>query len=262
MSARELPLVAYSPLLALTAHLPGNVFVALALAAFHFTPLAFLAALAWARPSRVEIGAPLLLAMLLGGTALYAWITTVFGDGLNEAGRHFLAGALAIDVALLAIIVGVPVLVAHWVKAPRQGALQMVAAAAVVAVLALAIVAEFRWAQTEPLAIGLLEQPDGRSVPSSGVQLRGWALDPFGVESVQVEAGSLRRTARFGEPSPDLQASIPAYPDAARSRFTLDLGGEELAQAGAPKELTLRVLVKSRAGPVTEIDRRRLEFAQ
>jgi hypothetical protein len=261
VTARELPWQAFSPLLAMTSHIPVAVFVAVALAMFLFTPFALLMAIAWARPSRVEIGTPVLLAMLLGGTALYAWVTTVFGDGLSEAGRHFLAGSLAIDTALIAIVVGVPVLAVHWVKAPRQGAMQMVAGVAVVAVIALASVMAFRWAETEPLAIGALERPDGRQAPSSGVQLGGWALDPFGVEGVQVEVGTLRRAARIGEPSPDVQAAFPGYPEAARARFVLDVKGEELAQAGAANDLALRITVKSKSGAVTEIDRRRLEIA-
>jgi len=261
VTAPELPWQAFSPLLAISSHVPLTLFVTVALAMFLFAPLALLVAIAWARPSRVEIGTPLLLAMLLGGTALYAWFTTVFGDGLSEAGRHFLAGSLAIDIALLAVVIGVPVLVLHWVKAPRQGALQMVASAAAALSIVLAIAMAFRWAETEPLAIGALERPDGKQVPSAGVQLGGWALDPFGVERVQVEIGALRRAARFGEPSPDVQAAIPGYPDAARSRFVLDLTGEELAQAAAAKEMTLRITVKSKSGAVTEIDRRRLEPA-
>jgi len=260
LTARELPWLAYSPLLAISSQVPLTVFVTVALALFLFTPLALLVAVAWARPSRVEIGTPLLLAMLLGGTALYAWVTTVFGDGLSEAGRHFLAGSLAIDTALLAVVIGVPVLVLHWVKAPRQGALQMVASASAAAAIVLAIVMAFRWAETEPLAIGALERPDGKQAPAAGVQLGGWALDPFGVEGVQVEIGTLRRAARLGEPSPDVKDALPGYPDAARSRFVLDLTSDDLAQAGAAKELPLRITVKSRSGAVSEIDRRRLDL--
>ena len=261
VTARELPWLAFSPLLAISSHVPASVFVTVALAMFLFAPLALLVAIAWARPSRVEIGTPFLLAMLLGGTALYAWVTTVFGDGLSEAGRHFLAGSLAIDTALLAIIVGIPVLIVHWAKAPRQGALQMVASAAAALSIVLAIVMAFRWAETEPLAIGALERPDGKPAPSPGVQLGGWALDPFGVEGVRVEIGTLRRAARIGEASPDVQAALPGYPDAAHARFVLDLTGEELAQSGATKETALRITAKSKSGAVTEIDRRRLEIA-
>jgi hypothetical protein len=254
--------VAYSPLLALTAHLPGLAFVTLAIAVFLLAPLALLVALAWARPSRVEIGTPKLLAMLLAGTALYAWITTVFGDGLGEAGRNFLAGSLAIHCAILSVIVGIPVLVVHWVKAPRQGALQMVAGIAAAAVIVLAIVMTLRWADTEPLAIGALDAPKARQVPAGGVQLLGWALDPFGVESVAVELGSLRRAARIGQASPaTLPAAYPGYPDAARAGFVADLTAEDLAKAGPANDLPLRVTVKSKTGAVTEVDRRRLELA-
>lgn len=263
VGAGDLPAwVAFSPLLALVAHLPGIAFVTLALAVFLHAPLALLVALAWARPSRVEIGTPMLLAMLLGGTALYAWLTTAFGDGLGEAGRNFLAGSLAIACTLLGVIVGIPVLIMQWMKAPRQGALQMIAGIAAVAVVALAIVMTLRWAETEPLAIGALDAPKGKQVPSAGVQLLGWALDPFGVEAVTVEAGSLRRAARIGQPSPgNLQAAYPGYPGAARAGFVVDLSREDLAQAGAANDMPLRITVKSKSGAVTEVDRRRLELS-
>jgi hypothetical protein len=113
--------------------------------------------------------------------------------------------------------------------------------------------------------MGVLDQPEGRQVPASGVQLRGWAVDPSGVEAVKVRIGTLERDARVGEPSPQRGmlrvASIHSgYPDAARAGFALDLSADDLAKAGAPNPLTMRVLVQGKGGAVTEIDRRNLVF--
>ena len=58
--------------------------------------------------------------------------------------------------------------------------------------------------------------------------------------------------------SPDVQAVLPAYPGSPRARFALELSAEELRQAGTADPLPLRLLVKSRAGPVTAVDGRRL----
>jgi hypothetical protein len=110
------------------------------------------------------------------------------------------------------------------------------------------------------MAIGVLDQPRDRAGTLPTLEIRGWALDPFGVDGVQVERGKLRREARLGIESEVLKPIYPGYPDAARGRFALDLTEEELRTAGAPETLPMRITVKSRAGAVTEIDRRRLEF--
>jgi len=112
----------------------------------------------------------------------------------------------------------------------------------------------------QSLAIGALDLPAGRDVTLPSVKLSGWALDPVGVESVQVEIGKLKRQVQPDGDSPGLKATYPGYPDRAKARFTLELGAGDLAAAGAPEELPLRITVRSAEGAVTEIDRRRLDF--
>ena len=102
VAMNELPWWLRSPLHALQWRIPVLVYVWMTLAAVLAAPLALLAALAWARPSTGEgSGTSLLLALLLGGTVLYSLLTTVLGDGLSEAARHFFAGNLATWVGVV-----------------------------------------------------------------------------------------------------------------------------------------------------------------
>ena len=258
--ASELPWWAFSPLDAICKWLPTPLFVALVLASMMAALLAFLAALAWARPSEDHPHAGLLVAMLLGGSVIYGLLTSVFGDGMSEAARHFMPGVAAMFALGIAALPGVPALAARWWEAPKARAMEIVAGFLAVPLVMIACVMAWRWAQTQPLGIGVLDHPAGRQGALPSLQLRGWALDPFGVDAVTIELGKIRREARVGDANPDLRAFFPGYPDNARAGFVLDLAEGDLAQAGAPEALPLRITVKSRAGAVTEIDRRKLEF--
>ncbi|MEP7068362.1 MAG: hypothetical protein ABI789_03940 [Usitatibacter sp.] len=255
-----LPVWSFSPLFALSVGMPMAAFISLVVVAMLAALLAFLAAIAWARPADDRPHAALLLGMLLGGSVIYGFATAVFGDGLSEAARHFIPGALAMYVLLIAALAAIPALAAHWWEAPKAHAFEIAAGFAAVPVVLLACVMAWRWAQPLPLAIGVLDLPRDRQGTLPALQIRGWALDPFGVDSVQVELGALRREARIGGESLALRSIYPGYPDGARGGFALDLGEEDLRKAGAPEALPMRITVRSRAGGVTEIDRRRLEF--
>ncbi|HEY4999462.1 MAG TPA: hypothetical protein VII36_09970 [Usitatibacter sp.] len=260
VAASKLPWWGFSPLDAAANRMPGKVFAAFVWVSMLAAPLALLAAIAWARPARGHEHAGLLLAMLLGGTVIYEVLTTLFGDGLSESARHFMPGALAMYALLIAFLASVPALIARWIAAPKARAFEIAAGVAVLPIVALSCATAFRWAEAEPLAIGILDTPAGRAGTLPATQLRGWALDPLGVESVQVELGSLKRDARVGIASPALKPLFPGYPDAGQAYFALDLGPEDLALAGAPAPLPMRITVRGRGGAVTEIDRRRLEF--
>lgn len=256
----ELPWWAFSPLDRLVKLLPTAAFVPLALAVMLLAPLSLLLAIAWASPSSAHVGSAYLLGMLLGGTVLYTLVTTAFGDGLSEAPRHFLPGSLAIYSTLVAVLVGAPFLIGRWKEAPaKRIAMEAIVGAAAIATVAFACVTAIAWAGGQPLAIGVVEQPAARQVPGAGLRVSGWTLDPSGVESVRVQLGKATKTARFGDARPDIESLYPGYPDAARAWFAIEFTKEELAQAGAPGELPLRVVVKSRGGTETEIGRRRVE---
>jgi len=259
-----LPAWAFSPLRALDTMLPARAFVALALATFLLAPAGLLALIVLRR-YRGDPLTPLLLAMLLGGSALYAFLTALLGDGMSEAARHFLPGALAMWTAVILAAAGIGALALRWKETPKEALLEVSAGAAVIAIAGFACVLALAWARAQPAAIGVLDQPAGRQVPAGGVELRGWVLDPSGVQSVKVRVGTLEREARLLEASPELGllrvASIyPGYHEPARGGFALSLSRDDLVQAGAPNPLTLRVLAQGTNGAVTEIDRRNLVF--
>ncbi len=251
-----------SPLDAVHRALPGSVYAVLILGVLAAAPLALAGAAIWARPARGAPGVGFLLAMLLAIVVAYAMATTVFGDGMSEAARHFLAGNLALWCAWIALAVGIPELAFRWARAPRDRAWEIVAALGACVLVAYACHATLAWARRQPLGSGVLETPQTRVVrPNESLRMAGWALDPFGIEHLELVAGPVRRTFTADIPSFDIRRVLPGYPDSPRARFRAELSAAELAQAGAPNPVTLLLHVKSRAGPTTEIDRRRLEFA-
>src|SRR5262249_26231743 len=99
---REMPWWASSALAPVAARLSSTTFATLSLALCLFAPLAALVALAVAQPSRVDHGAGLLLALLLGGVAAYSLGAVVAGGDAAGAARRYLPGALATFAALIA----------------------------------------------------------------------------------------------------------------------------------------------------------------
>jgi len=93
-----------------------------------------------------------------------------------------------------------------------------------------------------------------------------WLISPpsvlsRGVDSVTVDLSGVALQAAIGADSFALKQVFPGYPDSAHSNFSVQLSPADLARAGSAGPPTLRVLVKSRTGAVTEVDRRRLEPA-
>jgi len=252
-----------SPLHALVWRLPLPVYAWMVVAAALAAPIALLGAFGWARPSRTQHGVQFLLAMLLGGIAIYAFTTTAFGDGLNAASRHFIPGSLAVWVAWIGLLFAVPALVMRWIEAPKAHILEMVAAALGVAALVAGTSYAIAWGRAQPLAIGAMDEPAGREVGAgAALKVRGWAIDPAGVESVTVTLGKIERTASLGQPTAWVKRAFPSYPDADAAGFTLEFTAAEIGQAGSAEPVAMRVLARSRAGPTMEIDRRRLLIPQ
>ncbi len=262
VEAADLPWWGRSTLAAVAARIPSRTFAMLSLAIYCLVPLVALVAIAVAQPSRTDHGAALLAAILLGGTAMYALaVTVVHGDAAGAA-RHYLPGALATLTALLGLVVALPSLLWRWWQAPKKGALEMVMALGAVGIVGCVEFLTLGWAETRPLAIGAVDKPPATPAVRSGVQVGGWALDPFGVEEVRVRLGAFEGAAKHGAGADTGdEPRFPGYPDAGGARFALDLGAEDIAKAGAQTKLPLRITVKSRAGPSTEIVSRELELA-
>ncbi len=259
----RLPWWLASPLHALVWRLPMTAYAVMLIAVMLAAPLGLLAAFGWARPSRTQHGAEILLAMLLGGVTLYTLVTTIFGDGFSEASRHFLPGNLAMYVALIGAMFAIVSLALRWIEAPKQRWLEMVATVLGVAAIAWGASYAIGWARTQPLAMGLIDMPDRRDVtPGAPLKVSGWTLDPAGVESVVVQLGKIEHTVTPNQPSDALKVMFPSYPDSGAAGFATTFTAEEVAQSGSSDLVTLRVVARSRAGPAIEIDRRRLVIPQ
>jgi hypothetical protein len=258
----QLPWWLRSPLHALFWRIPLLVYCWFVIAVIAVLPLAFLASFAWARPSRDGQGAELMVAMMLSGTVLYSLVTTVFGDGMSEAARHFLPGALAAIVAVLAFIAAIPGAFIRWSSEPKFHGFAIAATVLAGVVVVAAAAMSLRWARSEPLAMGLLDAPAGRNVPAgSPLELRGWALDPYGVDTIEADLSGARFPIYAGNAKPDLHEMYPSYPDSALAGFTARIPAQDLAKAAATAPPTLRIFVKSKSGATTEVERRRLEIA-
>ena len=260
----EMPWWGFSPLRALDAALSASVFTALTLATFLLAPAALITLLVMRR-YRGEPLAPLLLGMLLGGTAIYTFLTSILGDGMNEAARHYIPGSLAMYAAIVMAIGGVAMLGMRWKETPKEALLELGAGGAMIALAVFGVVTAMHWLGTQPRGVGVIDTPAGRHVPEAGFALHGWALEPSGVEGVKVQVGSFEKAARIGEASPEsgllrVSSLFPAYPDSKTAGFSVDLSAEELVKAGAPNPLTLKVFVQGKNGTTTEIDRRNIIF--
>ena len=117
--AADLPWWAWSPLAAISAREPMPVARAVSLGALLIGPLALLVALLWARPASQNIGSPMLFGMLLGGAALYGFVTAAFAG--TPSARNFLPTAIAIWALNVAILVSLPFLAIRWAMAGKTG---------------------------------------------------------------------------------------------------------------------------------------------
>jgi hypothetical protein len=152
----ELPLWAFSPLDVIASHIPVTAFAMLTLATFVMAPLALLA-LGVMRRWRGDPLTPVLLAILLGATAIYAFLTALLGDGYSEAARHYLPGALVMYAALVAIVAGLPFLAARWKEAPREALLEVAIGVVAIAAAGYACYAALEWWQSQPPAAGVAQ---------------------------------------------------------------------------------------------------------
>lgn len=187
--------------------------------------------------------------LMLVFVAIYSLATTVFGDGLSESARHNLPGF----VALSALAVSLPFALD---RPGRVGlGLRFGLFVATLAALAGALAATY-WAMRQPIAIGAIDAPMAREVPRDDLVIRGWALDPAGVNAIRIRAGN--RDARIGRenlfPSPELARIHGGYPGAMFANFEFHVPADWLAEP----EVRFKVEVESGSGALTEIDRRRV----
>jgi hypothetical protein len=202
----------------------------------------------------------------LTAVAWYAIVSSIFGDGYVELPRHAHLASVAFYAALVLLIVS---LLAPLLAMMGGGRERATNSAVRFALLAIAIAAlslvPLRYAMdTTPMAFGVVAEPAENKVPPGDVEFSGWAVDPRGVERVDVvvdgdAAGSTVISARVGMPytgarGDSLTLYFPVYPRADAAGFSAKIPAQMLAHGGAE----VRTFAVNWAGGRTEIDRRRL----
>ena len=95
-----------------------------------------------------------------------------------------------------------------------------------------------------PGIIGSVDNPAGEAVVGNTVKISGWALDPAGIEAVDVRIDERTYPARYGVSRPDVAREKPGYPQAAAAGFELTL---ELASP-SPIRHPIRVVARNARG--------------
>ena len=194
--------------------------------------------LAW-RNARPQAAVGMLCAALAIVIAFVA-ATSLVGDGFADAGKHL----TMLSVALVALLVVLPVAFVS------RGIAPLALAAGIAMILAGAGVAW--WMQDQPLGFGVLDTPEDNRFEGGSTHLRGWALDPQGVERVDILVGDAAIAARYAVAKPGLDRVFPAQPDARAGGFEAEVPGA-LLRPGA----VMRIVVVNRRGIRSEVDRRR-----
>jgi hypothetical protein len=116
-----------------------------------------------------------------------------------------------------------------------------------------------------PATIGWVDEPAAEGIVGNAARIRGWALDPLGVEVVEVRYGGARHRARFGLPRHDVAAVYPGYPDGGYCGFEFEgvLGQRDPPVGTARSRLTVVAIAKdgreTRLGTRSVIDPAALE---
>lgn len=212
--------------------------------------VSFPVALAWViwtvRNEPIELASLPLTFLSLVLVAGYSLATTAFGDGIVGAERHHWIGSLA----LLAAVSLLPLVIWQLSRDLLGGRIALAASFGVVLLAA----GWLLWTRNQPMAIGGLDNiGEG---PGKTLEVGGWALDPWGVRRVYATVGGgPQAEGTRGIERRDLEAIYPGYPEAVSGGFMITLP----SSAWRENE-RLRIFVESRAGGVTEIDRRTIRL--
>jgi hypothetical protein len=192
-------------------------------------------------------------------------LTSVFGDGMVEIPRHAHLGTVALHVLILLGLVLLLTRLRGLVRT-RADALAEVPVPRIFEWTLLAMLTTVptlsplwlsAWRQ-QPMALGVLDEPESNTIASSSVTLHGWAMDPFGAARAVAIVNNARRVSAhpWRHPSdPDgaaLARAFPTYRDPAVARFEIVI---DAARLGQPP-ISVRTYAVNRDGVITEIDRR------
>ena len=253
--------------------LPPELFLGMLLLVMIAFPVSLLA---WARTT-VRNGTPSLesaLGAALSGTVVYAFASSLLGDGTVEIPRHVHLGTVAMHTMIVLVMAlaltriaslapqragSRPASVAIAASPWYEGSLLSIAT--IIAVTSPLWVAAWR---QQPLAVGVVDEPERNRHSTPIVRLHGWAMDPFGpVKAVTVIDGKTRVESRPWQHPADptgiaLARVFPTYHDPGTARFEITI--DTTPYGGKP--IALRTYARNRDGVLTEIDRRTLVRAR
>ena len=136
----------------------------------------------------------IVLTAALSGTAVYATVTSVFGDGMVELARHTHLGTVALYALVLLGILHLSRRFAARVIEGARAPLTSIAApslrfeSAIVVFVALVVLTAPFWTpvwRAQPLAIGVVDEPaSNRGISGNDIVLHGWAMHPLDPPSV------------------------------------------------------------------------------
>lgn len=129
--------------------------------------------------------------------ALLGWASSLVGDGYSELARHL---HLAANATLCAWILSAMALLQRLYTGQST---QIVPLLWPAAALLLACVFLAKWVGAQGLAFGVLEQPDTETMHSP-VPLAGWAMDPRGIERIELVHADGTRQRLDMYPRPEL----------------------------------------------------------
>jgi hypothetical protein len=227
--------------------LPATVFLIASCAALGLIPTFWLF-LIWRRPgANAPMGADSLVITVCAHLFALTLLSSVFGDGYSEVGRHLHLGLNALLVLWVLLPLWLWRRRARW-RTPWLGA-QIASALVLTACSLMAVVASLRL----PLAFGVLGMP-AQALPSTGmIELRGWALDRFAIQRLyaQIDDGAELPLAR--SPHPRLDKVFPYLDEAALGGFHGSLDAAQLRGGDY-----LQIFAVDAGGRPVLIERRRI----
>ena len=157
---------------------------------------------------------------------------------VRQRGR--ISAAIVVVVAIIAMLAGV-----EFYALGKFGRVRTTESASAPVTVAAALPAG---------TIGFVDRPVDESVIGTSIAISGWALDPAGIQGVQIRVDGRPYAARYGLPRPDVGAVKPGYSDANVSGFTFEGNFSDLPLA----RHEIEVIATDRAGKATTIARRSL----
>ena len=234
-----------------------------------------LSLLAWAR-SAVRNATPSLestLGAALSGTYVYAFLSSLLGDGLVEVQRHVHVGTVSLLALFVLAIAWMTVRVLSF--APTRAGSRSPATfgttpwyewslvGTVVAIAASSPLWLTVW-QAQPMAVGVIDEPESNRIAAPIVYLHGWAMDPFSAtQAYSIVNGRTRIEAKPWKHPVDprgvgLARVFPTYREPSTARFEIAIDTSPYGN----QPIAVRTFARNRDGVITEIDRRVLVRAK